>query len=555
MASARKVNKDWGNAPNQLQRTYFFIHFVSLKIILTQNNTIMEVNKLSKKGGQIIEVSIDDIQIHPEVLSISKPKKIDHIEYTIKKFGQQMPVLGYLEEGTFYITDGVARFEAAKNLGIKTLKCLDINVLSQDVIKVRMTSNQRTKMSYMEMASCAEHTLGIIGTSQGKKRNDILGMENFDNDDYFGLAGKDRFELTCHLLDLPVKAATLRKLIEIKRFEDENPGNKIGILKGLDEGIYKVDKAFQLIKEKQKKELELCEIINRTREGRMADVSFRLFNKSSLDLSDIPDKSVRMFIQSPPFYQLRQYRNQEGCEFIHGQERTVKEYIDNEMKFYEGAKKKLLPNGVLVVMIGETYRGGYQGVCTKMEVALEENGWEIVDVNIFAKTNQKAAPHEGRFLNSYERIIVAKLKGAGPVLFNDVKRPSSIGEFKVIPGSSRVTGGTGNSMSSPISSITNVLTTSVFQKSEYSKIDEDFYHQAPTSVDVYSVFVEAYSNPGDTIGDMFVGTGSGLVSALERGRSGLGWDVDIESIEFCTVRLNNCLKEREQAKIGFSIAA
>jgi hypothetical protein len=66
MASARKVNKDWGNAPNQLQRTYFFIHFVSLKIILTQNNTIMEVNKLSKKGGQIIEVSIDDIQIHKE---------------------------------------------------------------------------------------------------------------------------------------------------------------------------------------------------------------------------------------------------------------------------------------------------------------------------------------------------------------------------------------------------------------------------------------------------------------------------------------------------------
>jgi hypothetical protein len=54
---------------------------------------------------------------------------------------------------------------------------------------------------------------------------------------------------------------------------------------------------------------------------------------------------------------------------------------------------------------------------------------------------------------------------------------------------------------------------------------------------------------------MFVGTGSGLVSALERGRSGLGWDVDVESIEFSKVRLDNCLKEREQAKIGFSIAA
>jgi DNA modification methylase len=555
MASAGKANTDWSIATNRLQDTYFFINIVSLLIELTQSKSTMEVNKLSKQGGQIIEVSIDDIRIHPEVLSICKPKKMDHIEYTMKKFGQQLPVLGYLEEGTFYITDGVVRFEAAKNLGIKTLKCLDTYILSKDVIKVRMTSNQRTKMSYMEMASCAEHTLGVIGTSQGKQRNDLLGMDTIEDEDNFGLVGKDRFELTCHLLDLPVKASTLRKLIEIKRFEDENPGNKIGILKGLDEGIYKVDKAFQLIKEKQKKELELEEIIQRTREGRVADVSYRLFNKSSLDLSDIPNQSVRMFIQSPPYYHLRNYRNQEDVEFVHGQERTVKEYIDNEMKFYEGAKKKLLPNGVIVIIIGETYRGGYQGVCTKMEVALEENGWEIVDVNIFAKTNQKAAPHEGRFLNSYERIIVAKLKGAGSVLFNDVKRPSSIGEFKVIPGSSRVTGGSGNSMASPISSITNVLTTSVFQKSEYSKIDDDFYHQAPTSVDIYSVFVEAYSNPGETIGDMFVGTGSGLVSALERGRSGLGWDVDIESIEFCTDRLNKCLKEREEAKIGLSIAA
>jgi DNA modification methylase len=67
--------------------------------------------------------------------------------------------------------------------------------------------------------------------------------------------------------------------------------------------------------------------------------------------------------------------------------------------------------------------------------------------------------------------------------------------------------------------------------------------------------VEAYSNPGDTIGDLFTGSSGGLVSALERGRSGLGWDVDVESIEFSKVRLENCLKEREQAKIGLSIAA
>ena len=169
------------------------------------------------------------------------------------------------------------------------------------------------------------------------------------------------------------------------------------------------------------------------------------------DLSNIPDGSMRMFIQSPPYFQLREYRNQPDY-FIHGQEETLADYIKNEVKFYQGAKRKLLPNGVIVIIIGETYRDGYQGVCTKLETALEKDGWYILDVNTFVKTNAKATPHVARFLNSKETIIVAGLKPANETLFNDVTRPSSIGEFKVIPGSSRATGGKGYSMASPESS-------------------------------------------------------------------------------------------------------
>jgi hypothetical protein len=111
--------------------------------------------------------------------------------------------------------------EIAKSLGWDTLKCLDINIPNKDVVKLRMTSNQRTKMTYMEMATYAEHTLGILGKSQGKRRDSWLGMDDIDNDDNFGLAGKDRFELTCYLLDLPIKSSSLRKLMVLKQFEDE----------------------------------------------------------------------------------------------------------------------------------------------------------------------------------------------------------------------------------------------------------------------------------------------------------------------------------------------
>lgn len=508
-------------------------------------------NNISVK--QVQELPLEKIKIHPLLEQFVKPKKKDHIEYTMNRLGQFTPLLGNLIGDTFYVTDGIVRLEVAKSLGLKTLQCLHINIPDEDAVKIRLTSNQRTNMSYSEMAHYGEHMLGLIGKSQGKKR-DLMGFDFIDKDEHYGLVGKDRFELVCHLLNLPIKASSLRKLMEVKWFEDENPGNKVGIMAGLENGLYKIDKAHQLLGEKAKKEAKIAERKRKDYEGKVNDISFHLFNTSSMDLSDIPDSSMRMFIQSPPYFQLREYRNQPDY-FIHGQEETLAEYIENEVKFYRGAKRKLFSNGVVVIIIGETYRDGYQGVCTKLETALEKDGWYIHDVNTFVKTNAKATPHVARFLNSKETIIVAGLKPANETLFNDVTRPSSIGEFKVIPGSSRTTGGKGYSMASPESSITNVFIESVFQKSEYSDVDDEFFHQAPTSVNIYEKFILGYSNPGENVGELFLGSGSGLESAILNGRHGYGWDVDHESIDFCNKRLKKRLEEREQTKIELSIAA
>jgi hypothetical protein len=57
------------------------------------------------------------------------------------------------------------------------------------------------------------------------------------------------------------------------------------------------------------------------------------------------------------------------------------------------------------------------------------------------------------------------------------------------------------------------------------------------------------------VGELFLGSGSGLESAILNGRNGYGWDVDHESIDFCNKRLNKRLAEREIAKIDHSIAA
>ena len=498
-------------------------------------------------------IEIDKIKIHPLLEQFVKPKKKDHIEYTMNRLGQFTPLHGNLVGDTFYVTDGIVRLEIAQSLGFKTLQCLHINIPDDDVVKIRLTSNQRTKMSYTEMAHYGEHMLGLIGKNQGKKR-ELMGFDFIDKDDHYGLLGKDRFELVCHLLDLPIKASSLRKLMEIKWHEDESPVNKVGIIDGLDSGLYKIDGAHKLYKSKKKKEGEIVERKRKDFEGKTKKISYNLFNVSSLDLSGIPDRSVRMFIQSPPYFRILEYVNQD-MSFLHGREKSVEEYIQNEIRFYEGAKAKLLENGVIVIIIGETYKDGYQGICTKLETALANNGWHILDVNIFVKTNQKATPHVGRFLNSTERIIVAGLKPAKETLFNDVTRKSSIGEFKVMPSSTRKSGEKGYFMACPESSITNVFIESVFQKSEYDDVDENYHHQAPTSTNIYEKFIKAYSDPGDYVGDLFVGSGSGLEAAILNGRNGYGWDVDHKSLEFCHKRLQKRLKEREELKDTMLLAA
>jgi DNA modification methylase len=114
-------------------------------------------------------------------------------------------------------------------------------------------------------------------------------------------------------------------------------------------------------------------------------------------------------------------------------------------------------------------------------------------------------------------------------------------------------------MASPLSSITNMFSSSVFQKKEYDGIDDEFHHLAPTSKNIYSDFIEAYSNPGENVGDMFSGSGSGLEAALLLGRNAFGWEVDYKSVDFSykrlEERLKNAMDQRNQVKEELLCAA
>jgi site-specific DNA-methyltransferase (cytosine-N4-specific) len=485
-----------------------------------------------------IKIETGSLEVHPLAAAvICQTKKSGTHGFTMENFGQVEPISIVMRNDKPLIIDGVERWTIAKLKPalFPELDCRILEIKDDEIVKRRILLNATRKLSIREKCKLVESILDILGKQPGIKRNE-LGLNDLSIDlKYSSKIKLDRFHFACQIAQSECSPSTLRKLMAIYNFEGKQ---KEKILNLIDEGRITIDKGYKVLISKKRKEKELEQLkLNHFGNGELG--SFKLYCKNSMDMREITDESIPLFINSHPYYDLRKYRNQ--GDSIHGQESTVEEYVENFMRHCHEVKKKLKSNGVLVTILGETYRHGYQGICTKVETALVNEGWRIIDVNIWMKKNQKFAPHPSRFMNGYERIIVACKSHEEPT-FNVIKKPSVIGEFKIIRSSELVNGDCNYSMASPDADITNVLTTSVFNKKEHSVIDNDFSHDAPAPKEIYETFIKAYSMPGDTVVDNFVGGGSVGV-ALKLGRNVVGYDVDPVSIEFARKRFERILGE------------
>jgi len=490
-----------------------------------------------KSLSSIIEIPLDELEIHPEVAAFQTTVNLHKIKLTFKYFGQQQPVHFVKRGSKNQIIDGQLRFLAAKSIEANSLQCIEREMTDNEVRDYRIRMNQKVKPSIIETCHNAEHLLNVVGNSQGKKR-DLLRLDSIDiYPDDIGDFCPDRYELICTLLDLDLKGSSLRKLMFVFYAEQIlSIEKKTGVIDLLDKGEISIHKAFKLLKSKKEKIAKSEARKLAMMEGQNTDTWYRLYNKSSLIMDEIKDNSIDMCIDSHPYFQLREYKNQD--ELSHGKEKTIKEYVDNFVKFCQQKRKKLKPGGVLVTILGETYREGYQLVCSRVEVALADDGWEPVDCNIWEKLNGKFAPHPLRFVNAYERIIVVRKPG-GETHFEEIMRKSSTEGYEI-----KKTSSGGHYMASPESCITNVIKSSVHNPSEFKEVDDQFKHDAPCPIEIYKKFLMAYSKPGQIILDGFVGSGS-VGIGLTIGRNIIGFDVDPESIEFCQKRFEKFIEDKQ----------
>ena len=119
-------------------------------------------------------------------------------------------------------------------------------------------------------------------------------------------------------------------------------------------------------------------------------------------LTNIPDNSVDMCVTSPPYYNLRDYKNSGQI----GTENTVKDFVENLCKVFDEIHRILKPTGSCWVNIGDTYdKKRLLQVPSRFEIAMCDRGWHLRNEVIWSKPNPQPISSKDRFWSNHEKFF------------------------------------------------------------------------------------------------------------------------------------------------------
>ena len=119
-------------------------------------------------------------------------------------------------------------------------------------------------------------------------------------------------------------------------------------------------------------------------------------------LINIPDNSVDMCVTSPPYYNLRDYKNSGQI----GAENTVKDFVENLCKVFDEIHRILKPTGSCWVNIGDTYdKKRLLQVPSRFEIAMCDRGWHLRNEIIWSKPNPQPISSKDRFWSNHEKFF------------------------------------------------------------------------------------------------------------------------------------------------------
>lgn len=251
------------------------------------------------------------------------------------------------------------------------------------------------------------------------------------------------------------------------------------------------------------------------------------------------DESVDNVMTSPPYWDLKDYGH---TEQIGGKGETYEEYLDRLNRVWSECYRVAKPNAVMVVNVANR-RIKKQFYPLGMDIASHihafpagepeqgvggmHGGWRLWDQVIWYIPNALPQPNHYRerlLDNKYENLMVFTKDGSSDYTFNKARVPQ---KYAADPraGKQNPNG----------RCLGNIIRIPAYRPPNVRDLG---YHLAAYPEELAAFLISCYTNPGDTVLDPFLGSGTTLKVARHLGRSGVGVELNPTFVPLIRARLD-----------------
>ena len=257
-------------------------------------------------------------------------------------------------------------------------------------------------------------------------------------------------------------------------------------------------------------------------------MSSQLFVGNNVDVMsrEILDNSIQLTVTSPPYDNLRKYN---GFTWD-----------------FEGVAKELhrvtKPGGVVVWVVGDaTVNGSETGTSFKQALYFKECGFNLHDTMIYEKDGI-SFPDANRYQQSFEYMFVFS---KGKPLFNPIADHKNVSFGRKVTGTDRDADGTTRKAACFGQLIKEFGVRWNVWRFKSVKGNGERKHPAAFPEDLPRDHILSWSNPGDTVLDPFVGSGTTGKMSVINGRDFIGIDISPEYIEITNKQIEESVHDTQ----------
>ena len=241
-------------------------------------------------------------------------------------------------------------------------------------------------------------------------------------------------------------------------------------------------------------------------------------------------------ITAPPYYSKRNY----GIPDQIGLESTIEDYLDSLERVFAETKRVMKEDGSLFVVIGDTYvDGSLQSIPHRLALRLMDLGFIQRNCLVWKKINPKPEGTTKRWSTSTEFVFFFTQSLNHRFDIDAIRVPYKDDALSNPPRHRKLNGkmqmGTAN-LHHPLGKVpADFIETNVAS----INLDGDIEHPAMFPEDLIEPFVKATTEKDDLVLDVFAGSGTTGVVALDLGRRFVGYEINGDFCKLCEQRLGS----------------